>query len=129
MDRHQSDLAGSAAPIASAVRRRRVESTLAEIAIWTAADMVVSRSSCAEEPAAGMVLLDDARGTPIREDDDAAVHDEAAVLDCEIVEWGLGLSSSAVECSDLSNEGRFTKFNSNQQQNPSSGTSPLTTPR
>ena len=54
---------------------------MAVIAIWTAANWVVCRSSYdEEEPAAGTFLLDDAREGPIREDDDAGL------LDCGIVD-------------------------------------------
>ena len=76
LNRHQSDLAGSAVPIARAVCRRRCCGSA--IAIWTADKPVPDSSRVEEEPAAGTVLLDDdARGVPRRHD--------AALLDCGIV--------------------------------------------
>ena len=74
-----------------AVCRRRGGSSLAVIATWTAAEIAVHRSSCAEESVAGAFLLGD-RGksrsneVPVagrvldegRRDDD----DDSALLDC-----------------------------------------------
>ena len=78
MDHHQSDLAGSTAPIARTVGRRRVESSLAAIERWIAESV---RRSCDEEPVQPVtsLLLDDDRGSP-RRDDEAVVHDCATVI-------------------------------------------------
>ena len=86
-DHHQGNLAGSAAPIARAERRRR-GSTLAEIAIWIAAEIAPGRSGCQREPAVGTILLDD-RGS-LHSDDD----EDAAVLDCATAIVGLDLRSA-----------------------------------
>ena len=57
MDRHQIDLAGSAAPIVRTVCRRRPETSSAAIAISTAAEIAPGHSSYEEE--AGTYYLDD----------------------------------------------------------------------
>ena len=88
-DCHQSDLAGSAAPIARSGHRRGW-SSLAATVRWTAESV---RRSCDEEPlVAGTHFLDDDRGS-LRSDDE-----DAARLDCVTVIVGWDLRKPSLLC-------------------------------
>ena len=88
MDHHQSDLAGSAAPIARSWQRRHRGSSLAVIAIWTADEIAEGHNSSDEEPVARTVLLDGDRGGLLRSNEEPAV---GRFLDVYGRDYGTGI--------------------------------------